>query len=126
MFNSIHALIVEDSLVAQKVMILQMTKHGCIVDTALNGATALEKTLHTAYNLILMDIGLGEGADGFEVTAQIKQQSNLNKATPIIAVTAHGEPEYRDKALQYGMVGYFTKPLTPIATQKIMDAFKEL
>ncbi len=50
------------------------------------------------YDLVLMDVGLGDGIDGIETTKQIRQ---LNKASnffnlPIIAVTGHAnDPEKR-------------------------------
>lgn len=126
MNNSIHALVVEDSAIAQKVIKIQMTKQGCEVDIAGDGVAALEKAMSIHYDVILMDIGLGEGPDGFEVTAQIKEKCHLNKTTPIMAVTAHNEPVYREKALEYGMVGYFNKPFTTKEAAIVMDALKKL
>ncbi|KTC85462.1 MULTISPECIES: response regulator [Legionella] len=119
--NSLHVLVVEDSPVARTVAKLHFTKLGCSVDTAENGKAALEKALNTKYNVILMDIGLGEGPDGFEVTSEIKNNSGINQATPVIAVTAHGEPEYTDKAMACGIERYFNKPFTPIAAKEIID-----
>ena len=116
-----HILIVEDTMVAQVVLKIQMTKQGCTVDIASDGKSAIEKGLTTHYDLILMDIGLGDGPNGFEVTAEIKKQNQINTLTPIMAVTAHGEPEFNDKALAVGMVGYFNKPFTPEDAKKIMD-----
>ncbi|KTC83727.1 response regulator [Legionella brunensis] len=121
MADSLHVLVVEDSLVAQTVAKLQLTKLGCTVELAVDGKDALERTNQTKFDLILMDIGLGEGPDGFEVTIQIKKDSIMNQTTPIIAVTAHGEPEFTEKALASGMERYFNKPFTPQAAQEIID-----
>jgi CheY-like chemotaxis protein len=125
MINSLHTLVVEDSPIAQRVMTIQMTQQGCQVDLASDGAMALEKAMRTRYDVILMDIGLGDGPDGFEVTAQIKELCPLNKATPVMAVTAHNEPEFREKALEYGMIGYFNKPFTPDDAQIVIDTLKD-
>lgn len=116
-----HILIVEDSLIAQVILKTQMLKQGCTVDTAVDGSTALSQALSTPYDIILMDIGLGEGLDGFEVAVEIKKQSTINKKTLIVAITSHGEPEYQEKALSVGMVGYFYKPFKPEDAEVIMD-----
>jgi CheY-like chemotaxis protein len=124
MGKTFHILIVEDSMIAQVVLKTQMIKHGCTADTASDGESALMQALSVAYDVILMDIGLGEGPDGFEVTAAIKEQSDINKETPIIAVTSHSEPEFQAKATAVGMVGYFNKPFNAENTVKILDFLK--
>lgn len=121
-----HILIVEDTLIAQVVLKGHMLDAGCSVDTASDGESALKQALDTKYDLILMDIGLGDGPDGFEVCRLIRQKSKINQKTPIMAVTAHGEPEYNEKAKKVGMEGYFTKPFTPEDASKIMDYMKSL
>ena len=121
-----HILIVEDTPIAQFVLKGHMVDVGCTVDTASDGKSALEQALQTHYDFILMDIGLGDGPDGFEVSSLIKQQSKVNQKTPIMAVTAHGEPEYNEKAKKVGMEGYFTKPFTPKDAKKIMDYMNSL
>lgn len=116
-----HILIVEDTKVAQVVIKKQLTDHGCVVDTASNGEEALKMAMTTRYDIILMDIGLGNGPDGFAVAMDIKQQSQINSTTPIMAVTSHGEPEYYHKAIFVGMEGYFNKPFTPTDAMTIID-----
>jgi CheY-like chemotaxis protein len=112
MRKDIHVLVVEDTFIAQQVIKMQLEQQGCKVDIATNGCSALEMATKTKYDLILMDIGLGEGVDGFETTTQIKKKSPLNKKTPIIALTAHNEFNYKEKSFACGMVDYFNKPFT--------------
>lgn len=121
MDNSLHILVVEDSLIALVVIKTQLTRLGCQVDTATDGESALKKVLLHSYDLILMDIGLGEGPDGFDVAASIKQKSLINKSTPIMAVTSHGEKEYIERAVEVGMVGFFHKPFTLEDAMKIIE-----
>ena len=120
-----HILIVEDSPIAQVVLKAQMLKLGCTVDVAIDGEAALSQALTVLYDVILMDIGLGEGLDGFEVSVEIKKQSTINKTTPIMAVTSHGEPLFQEKATSVGMVGYFYKPFKPEDAEAIMDFLKK-
>jgi two-component system chemotaxis response regulator CheY len=125
MSDKIHVLIVEDTLIAQRVAEFQMVRQGCTVDIAADGAKALEKAGNTPYDLILMDIGLGQGPDGFEVTKQIKAECPLNATTPVFAVTAHGGSELQTKMEDCGMSGYYHKPLTPENAQEIINFLKK-
>lgn len=125
MDTPLRILVVEDSPIALVVIKTQLTKLGCLVDTATDGESALKEAWSNVYDLILMDIGLGDGPDGFEVAAHIKLQSQANKLTPIMAVTSHGEPEYIEKALEVGMVGFFHKPFTMEDAVKIIEYTKE-
>ncbi|KTC93072.1 MULTISPECIES: response regulator [Legionella] len=124
MKNSIHILVVEDSKIAQMVIETNLTQCGCIVDIAADAQGALEKAHDHHYDVILMDISLGSGPDGFDIAAQIKAHSTLNKQTSIAAVSSHAEPEYRDKAKAVGMVGYFNKPFTQKHAEKIIGFVK--
>jgi CheY-like chemotaxis protein len=124
MHRAPHILIVEDAVIAQVVLKTQMIEHGCTVDTASDGASALDLALSTHYDIILMDIGLGEGPDGFQVALEIKKQSKINRTTPIMAVTSHGELEYYHKAAAAGMEGYFNKPFKPDDAKTIVDFLK--
>ena len=117
----VRVLVVEDTPLAQAVIKSNFKLLGCTVDVANDGNEALEKALTIPYDLILMDIELGDGLDGFDVTALIKDKSPVNKLTPIMAVTAHSEPAFQEKANQVGMVGYFNKPFKPEDTIKAIE-----
>ena len=123
--HPMRILLVEDTLIAQEVIMTLLTNEGCVVDTAIDGQMALALAIETRYDLILMDIRLGDGPDGFDVTSEIKKHSIINKATPIIAVTAHGEPEYHSKAIASGMEGYVQKPFTPEDARDVIEYMKE-
>jgi CheY-like chemotaxis protein len=122
--NPIHILVVEDSKIAQMMMKTNLTEQGCTVDVVADAQGALEKTKDCHYDVILMDIGLGNGPDGFDTAAQIKAESVLNRKTSIAAVSAYGEEEFRDKAGAIGMVGYFKKPFTQKHAEKIVNFIK--
>ncbi len=52
-----------------------------------------------------MDIGL-PGIDGFMATQLIRQQENGQGHVPIVALTAHNNPETKTQALAAGMDGF--------------------
>lgn len=121
--NPIHILVVEDSKIAQMVIKTNLVEQGCIVDIAADAQGAIEKTQGCHYDVILMDIGLGNGPDGFDAAAQIRERSLLNKRTSIAVVSAHAE-EYRDRVSPVGVVGYFNKPFTQKHAEKIVNFVK--
>ena len=120
-----RVLLVEDTPIAQIIQKNQMINHGCEVETADDGNIALKMANENAYDLIMMDIGLGDGPDGFEVTRLIKEQSAINKETPVVAVTSHDSIEYKQKAIEVGMVEYFNKPFNSADAKKIIDFIKK-
>jgi CheY-like chemotaxis protein len=105
-------LLVEDnSIVRMATMCIIEDVGFCDVESAENGEVAVELLLKKSYDLILMDLGLGEGLDGFQVTQKIRYESNLNKMTPIVALTAHSKAEVQEKCFQVGMQEVLCKPL---------------
>lgn len=122
----LHVLVVEDTPIARIILKANLTKQGCTVDQAFDGQSAIRNANTTQYDLILMDIGLGEGPNGFDITETIKKESTLNADTPVIAVTAHSEPEYQARALSCGMIAYYNKPLTIGDTQEIIEQVRNI
>ncbi|WP_299027278.1 response regulator [uncultured Thermanaerothrix sp.] len=105
-------LLVEDNTINAKVVINLLKKAGYQVDTAENGAQALEAVQRKAYDLILMDVQMPV-MDGLEATLRIRAQEGNAHHTPIIAMTAHAFHEDIQHCLACGMDDYLAKPLKP-------------
>lgn len=118
-----HILIVEDNLIAQAVARAILTNLSCRVDVAATGLEALEYYEHTHYDLIFMDIGLGEGMDGYEVTQKIRRHKKINRYVPIIALTAHAVEESRQHCIDSGIDVVLTKPLTQAHAADILKTY---
>lgn len=91
------------------------------LDIAYSGETALVKVCQNTYDVILLDISLGMGMDGFEVFQEIKVQGN-NKNTPVIAVTGSVTEWDEGDFLAKGFKGFLSKPFTK---QELMDAINK-
>lgn len=114
-------LVVEDDRVVQAVAKHKLSELGGYeIDIASTAAQAIEKTLATKYDVILMDIGLDADRSGFDVTVEIKNGDNPNKETPIIAVTAHEGEKYQTRAKEVGMVGFMNKPADWLKLDKMI------
>lgn len=106
-----RVLLTEDNQLAQMAATIVLTSFDLEVDVAASGEEAIELSQINTYDLILMDIGLGD-MSGFEVVEKIRQQSSLNQHTAILALTAHSDVEYEQQAIESGMQGYLVKPIS--------------
>jgi len=116
-------LIVEDNMIAQTVAKTLLSSMGCHVDVASSGVDALALYEQTDYDLIFMDIGLGEGMDGYEVTHYIRSKTSPTRHIPIIALTAHAGDESKQRCIEAGMDAVLTKPLTQAHATDILKSF---
>ena len=118
-----HVLVVEDNLIAQKVANTLLNSMDCQVDIASSGQEAIDKIKSHHYDLIFMDIGLGAGADGYEVTRQIRSHEKDNEHTPIVALTAHAAEENKQQCIEAGMDAVLSKPMTKTHASNILNHF---
>jgi len=121
-----RVLVVEDVKVAQKVAIIMLNALGYEVDTADNGAQALELVSHRIYDIIFMDLGLPD-IDGLTVAETIRKKEGQNRHSIIIALSAHSENENgidnKKNCLDAGMDDYIEKPLTKELALKVLQKF---
>lgn len=106
-----RVLVVEDNGIAQMAAKTLLSSMACHVDVATNGMDALALCKKNRYDLIFMDIGLGEGLDGYEVTQHLRGMPESSE-TPVIALTAHGGDENKQRCIEAGMDAVLSKPLT--------------
>ncbi len=116
-------LVVEDNCIAQSIAQTLLSTLSCHVDIASNGKKALELYSTRSYDLIFMDIGLGEGVDGYEVSRQIKNMRDKPYPPPIIALSAHEDEENKQRSIDAGMDAVLAKPLTKAKASEILKQF---
>ena len=81
------------------------------VDTVSSGAEALEKTLQTAYDVILMDHQMPE-MDGIECLHRIRTQENgLCHESKVVCLTANVGSDMEKLYHEEGFDGYLVKPV---------------
>ena len=79
------------------------------LETANDGAEALEKAAAQDYDLILMDCQMPL-VDGYEATQRLRASAR-NQTVPVVALTANAMQGDREKCLAAGMSDYLTKPI---------------
>ncbi len=107
-------LLVEDNELNREIAVEILNEYGFLVDTAENGAEAVEKVKNSTpgnYDLVLMDVQMPV-MNGYEATKQIRALDDpaLSGIT-ILAMTANAFDEDRKKALECGMNGFLSKPI---------------
>ncbi len=109
-------LLVEDIKVNRKIAEMLLKKMGCKVESAENGAIAVDMIKEKGddtYDLILMDIQMPE-MDGYEATRAIRAMTHSPVSeVPVIAVTANSSSDDRKAAEESGMNDMVPKPIDP-------------
>lgn len=103
-------LIVEDNHHNRDMLGRRLQNRGFTLCYAENGEAALDLVPRERPDLILMDIGLGEGIDGLETTRRLKASPD-HAAIPVIALTAHALATDRERSMAAGCADYDTKPV---------------
>ena len=113
-FRNRHILLVEDNELNSEIAMAILNEYGFQVDTAENGAEAVEKIRNSApgdYDLVLMDIQMPV-MNGYEAAKQIRALDDpVLAGITILAMTANAFEEDRKKALECGMDGFLSKPI---------------
>lgn len=113
-------LLVEDLELNQRLVKHIAESWGFKVDTADNGAIALEKLQKNEYDLILMDIQMPV-MDGVEATRQIRSWKNSKADILIIAVTANSLHEDLIKYRAAGIDDIVPKPVNELNLLNVID-----
>jgi two-component system sensor histidine kinase/response regulator len=107
----LRILLAEDGLANRKLAIGLLARWGHEVETAENGAIAVDLAATQSFDLILMDLQMPV-MDGIEATKRIRAaESGTSQRTPIIAMTAHALVGDRQRCLDAGMDDYVSKPI---------------
>ena len=84
----------------------RLRAEGYTVEHAADGNAGFERALGSAFDLILLDVGL-PGRNGFDVIRDLRQR---DVDTPVLMLTARGQVTDRVVGLKLGADDYLTKP----------------
>jgi len=102
-----RALVVDDSLTARALHRTALESGGYLVHTASDARQALEQLRHSAYDVMVCDIGMPE-MDGFQLTSAVRARPDLD-AMPIILVSARESPAEGQRGAAVGADGFLSK-----------------
>jgi two-component system, response regulator PdtaR len=89
------------------------------VESADNAAAGLEILRRNDYDVVLMDINLGEGTDGIDIINELKK----TKKVPVIYLTGNSDPLTLGKAKTTLPVAFITKPVSETNLRVQLELF---
>jgi len=99
-------LVVDDEARIRRFLRTNLDLSGYVTIEAEDGPAALRLFEQQALQLVILDIGLPGGLDGFQVLERIRQIGD----TPVIMLTARSGEDDKVRAFELGADDYLTKP----------------
>jgi CheY-like chemotaxis protein len=115
-------LVVEDDAPSRFFTESILLREGHLVETAARGREALSRLEEQRFSLVLLDIQLPD-VDGVLIAEAMRKDKALNQRTPVIAVTAHATPEYRQRYEEAGIDRIITKPFKVATLRKAIESY---
>ncbi len=114
-------LVVDDSKMMREMIVACLRAlPGATFTHAVSGLEAIEKLSVMKFDLALVDLNMPD-IGGLEVLEFARGQDKL-RALPIIIVTTRGDDVSRSRALEAGASRFMTKPFTPEAILREVEA----
>ena len=110
--NKEKILLVDDNTTNLQVLLQTLEGRDYNLLVAKNGETALSIARKALPNLILLDIMMPPGIDGYEVCRRLKADASTREI-PVIFLSALGDTKDKVQGLALGAVDYVTKPFQP-------------
>jgi PAS domain S-box-containing protein len=107
----LRVLVAEDNAVNQKVAVRMLQRWGITATVVPDGRAAVEAVATGQFDLVLMDV-LMPRQNGFDATSEIRRnETGTGHRIPVIAMTAHGLAQERERCFEAGMDGFVAKPI---------------
>ncbi|QEL15573.1 response regulator [Limnoglobus roseus] len=116
-----RVLVIEDNLDVAESLDLLLGMMGHDVRIARNGADGVAAVSAFRPDLVLCDIGLPGGMDGFAVATALRADPTADGAY-LVALTGYGQPEDRAKAIEAGFDVHLTKPVDGASLHRVFAA----
>jgi DNA-binding response OmpR family regulator len=104
---SLNILVVDDEAALRDTLSRSFTREGHRVEAVADGQTAIERASDESFDIVLLDVALGPGPNGHEVTRALRLRRNV---VPIIMLTALDSEADAVQGLEAGADDYVTKP----------------
>lgn len=119
----VRILVVEDQDSIRRMIEALIQARGYKVTAVSSGAKAIDVAMTEAPDLVLLDLMLPGEYDGFEVCRRLRADPST-KAVPVFIITAMDDEASRARATDAGATAYYTKPFSPIALLREIDALR--
>jgi DNA-binding response OmpR family regulator len=104
---TLDILVVDDESDLREMLTRSFTREGHRVIAVPDGRAAIDRASTQPFDIVLLDVALGQGPDGYEVTRALRSRRNV---VPIIMLTALDAEADAVLGLEAGADDYVTKP----------------
>jgi CheY-like chemotaxis protein len=115
-----NILVVEDNFDCAESLRMLLEVSGHRVAMAYDGVSAMALLRQERPDVVLCDIGLPGGMDGYEVARAIRDDPRLS-GVYLVAMTGYGQEEDRERARQAGFDVHLVKPVDPRALERLLQ-----
>ncbi|MBP8307282.1 MAG: response regulator [Burkholderiaceae bacterium] len=112
-------LVVEDQEDVREIVRMTLELEGYEIQDADRGASGLALAAQWRPDLVLTDVMMPGGIDGFQVCERIKSDPAL-KRTKVVILTARNQAQDRKAGQKAGADEFLTKPFSPIELSAIV------
>ncbi|ADB53861.1 response regulator transcription factor [Conexibacter woesei] len=105
--TSLTILVVDDESDLREMLTRSFTREGHRVQSVADGRAAIERASSESFDVVLLDVALGSGPNGYEVCRTLRARRNV---VPIIMLTALDSEADAVLGLEAGADDYVTKP----------------
>jgi CheY-like chemotaxis protein len=116
-----NALIVDDQADIRKLIMITMESEDFNLHEADNGEDAWRVASSMRPSLVLLDVMMPGGLDGYQVCEKIKTDPLLQSITKVILLTARGQRADIERGQSVGCDAYLVKPFSPIELLDTVD-----
>jgi class 3 adenylate cyclase/CheY-like chemotaxis protein len=116
-------LVVDDIASNRDLLSRRLLREGHQVETASDGATAIDRLVSEEFDLILLDLMM-PGMSGFEVLCRLKASSRT-RHIPVIMISALNELDATVRCIEAGAEDYIPKPFNPVLLRARIGACLE-
>ncbi len=106
-------LIIEDQADIRRLIRWTLEFEDYEIHEASNGQAGLEQARAVRPDLIMLDVMMPGGLDGFQVCAQLKADPAL-ASIPVVMLTARSQQRDRDASDRAGANAFLAKPFSPL------------
>jgi DNA-binding response OmpR family regulator len=104
---TLSILVVDDESSLRDTLTHSFSREGHTVSAVADGAAAIERASNDTFDVVLLDVALGPGPNGYDVCRTLRAQRNM---VPIIMLTALDSEADAVQGLEAGADDYVTKP----------------
>ncbi len=123
--DDVNILVVDDLPDKLLVMRSVLEDLGETIVEARSGEDALRRVLEQDFAVILLDVNMPGGMDGFETAALIRGRKK-SAHVPIIFITAYADEMHTTQGYSLGAVDYIFSPVVPVVLRTKVKVFVDL